>query len=81
MFFTFLTCFIGAAFALYVYLTWSLGYWRRRGVAGPQPRLYSGTFPKTALMDSNSSYIDETAEIYRYIRISPFLFWLILFFR
>lgn len=64
MFLTFLVALIGIASALYVYLTWNLNYWRRRGVAGPNPRFYIGTFPKTTLMDPKSNYIDETTEIY-----------------
>lgn len=64
MLLTFLVALIGIASALYVYLKWSLNYWRRRGVAGPEPRIYTGTFPKTTLMDPRSNYIDETTEIY-----------------
>lgn len=53
--------------ALYVYLTWNFDYWRRRGVAGPVPRAYLGTFPKTALMDQKSNYLIEMNEIYRFV--------------
>lgn len=55
--------------AFYLYLTWNLDYWKRRGVAGPTPRPYVGTFPKTALFDKKSNYIQETTEIYRLISI------------
>ncbi|KAJ6638118.1 putative cytochrome P450 28a5 [Pseudolycoriella hygida] len=51
--------------SLYLYLTWNFDYWKRRGVVGPRPRPYVGTFPKTALMDKNSNYISETSEIFR----------------
>lgn len=61
----FLVILIGIASALYVYLAWSLNYWQRRGVAGPSPRFYVGTFPKTTRMDPRSNYIDETTEIYK----------------
>lgn len=64
MLFTFLVFLIGIVSALYVYSKWNLSYWRRRGVAGPEPSIYTGTFPKTALMDPRSNYIDETTEIY-----------------
>lgn len=64
MFLTLLVALIGIASAVYVYLTWNLSYWRRRGVPGPKPRIYTGTFPKTTLMDPQSNYIDETTEIY-----------------
>lgn len=53
------------AFAFYTHLTWHFDYWRTRGVAGPIPRAYLGTFPKTAKLDRNSNYIEETTEIYR----------------
>lgn len=65
MLLTALVVLIGIASALYVYSKWNLSYWRRRGVAGPEPRIYTGTFPKTTLMDSRSNYIDETTEIYK----------------
>lgn len=55
--------------AFYLYLTWNFDYWERRGVAGPTPRPYVGTFPKTALFDKKSNYIQETTEIYRLISI------------
>lgn len=64
MILTLLVVLIGFVSAVYVYLTWNLSYWRRRGVAGPKPRIYTGTFPKTTLMDPRSNYIDETSEIY-----------------
>lgn len=50
----------------YLYLTWNFNYWRKRGVKGPVPQAYLGTFPKTAKLDKNSNYIEETTEIYRY---------------
>ncbi|KAG4074819.1 hypothetical protein HA402_014373 [Bradysia odoriphaga] len=51
--------------SLYLYLTWNFDYWERRGVVGPRPRPYVGTFPKTALLDKSSNYINETSEIFR----------------
>lgn len=51
--------------SLYLYLTWNFDHWRQRGVNGPVPRAYIGTFPKTALFDKSSNYITETTEIYQ----------------
>jgi len=62
------TIFLGLFFfglSLYLYLTWNFDYWKRRGIFGPFPLPYVGTFPKTALLDKNSNYISETSEIYR----------------
>lgn len=64
--FVFLVGLLVTSVAFYLYLTWNFDFWRRRGVAGPIPRAYVGTFPKTALFNKNSNYIQETTEIYRY---------------
>lgn len=55
--------------SLYLYLTWNFDYWKRRGVVGPRPRPYVGTFPKTALLDKSSNYINETSEIFRLVNL------------
>lgn len=65
--FPFLYVIFGIGVILYLYLTWNFDYWKRRGVAGPQPRPYVGTFPKTAMLDKSSNYISETSEIFRYV--------------
>lgn len=57
-------------FALHSYLTWNFDYWRRRRVTGPTPRAYVGTFPKTAMLDKSSNYIEETTEIYRFVKLN-----------
>lgn len=31
----------------YVYLTWDFKYWKKRGIVGPAPKLFVGTFPKS----------------------------------
>lgn len=59
--------------SLYLYLTWNFEYWKRRGVAGPRPRPFVGTFPKTALLDKNSNYINETSEIFRFVNFFIFI--------
>ncbi len=66
--FLFGLCIIGLS--LYLYLTWNFNYWDHRGIAGPRPRPYVGTFPKTALLDKNSNYISETSEIFRLVKFS-----------
>lgn len=60
-----ITIFCILPIAFYLYLTWNFNYWRKRGVAGPSPRVYVGTFPKTALLDEKSNYMEETSEIHR----------------
>ncbi|XP_055306516.1 probable cytochrome P450 28a5 [Sitodiplosis mosellana] len=72
--FVFLVGLLVTSVALYLYLSWDFDFWRRRRVAGPVPRAYLGTFPKTALFDKNSNYIQETTEIYRkYFRKHRFI--------
>lgn len=51
--------------AFYLYLTWNFEFWKKLGVVGPIPRVYVGTFPKTALLDKSSNYIEETSELFR----------------
>lgn len=63
----FLLSLFSIAVLFYLYLTWNFDYWRQLSVAGPLPRAYVGTFPKTALFDKNSNYIQETTEIYRFV--------------
>lgn len=65
--FDILLSFFLVTLVLYVYLTWNFDYWRQRGVNGPLPRAYLGTFPKTALFDKSSNYIHETSEIFRFV--------------
>lgn len=60
------------ALAFYLYLTWDFDYWRRRRVTGPVPRAYLGTFPKTALFEKNSNYIQECTEIYKFVYLRYF---------
>lgn len=62
---SFIFCVVIAAISFYLYLTWNFDYWKKRGIAGPLPRPYVGTFPKTALFDKNTNYIEETTEIFR----------------
>lgn len=68
--FVFLVGLLVTSVAFYLYLTWNFDFWRCRGVAGPIPRAYVGTFPKTALFNKNSNYIQETTEIYRYFFVA-----------
>lgn len=65
--FVFILSLFFLALSLYLYLTWNFDFWRKRGVAGPIPRAYVGTFPKTAMFDPSSNYIEETTEIYRFV--------------
>lgn len=66
---TFLFGIFFCGLSLYLYLTWNFDYWKRRGVVGPRPRPYVGTFPKTALLDKSSNYISETSEIFRLVKV------------
>lgn len=52
----------------YKYLTWHFGCWKRLGVAGPKPYPYVGTYPKT-LLYKTANHLQETTEIYRFVRI------------
>lgn len=48
---------------LYFYLTWDFNYWRKRGIDGPKPLPYLGTYPLSACFRKN--ILDEMDELYR----------------
>lgn len=59
--------------SLYIYLTRNFSYWKKRGVAGPTPFPYVGTYPKTFYYRT-SNLIQETTEIYwKYFRKHRFV--------
>ncbi|XP_063696425.1 probable cytochrome P450 28a5 [Culicoides brevitarsis] len=47
----------------YYYLTHNYGYWKKRGIAGPKPKLFVGTLPST--YNKSVHLIDELDEIYK----------------
>lgn len=47
----------------YIYLTRNFNYWKNRGVVGPTPYPYVGTFPKT-LYYRTTNHLQETSEIF-----------------
>ncbi|KAM7349840.1 LOW QUALITY PROTEIN: putative cytochrome P450 28d1 [Cochliomyia hominivorax] len=53
---------------VYLYLTWHFNYWKRQNVAGPQPQLLKGTFPKT--YDGKCNLLTELHEIYLHYKTS-----------
>lgn len=50
---------------LYIYLTWNFDYWNKRGIIGPKPLPFLGTFPKSSVYLKN--YIYELDDIYRWV--------------
>lgn len=57
----------------YIYLTRNFNYWKKRGVAGPTPYPYIGTYPKT-FFHRTSNVILESTEIYwQYFRKHRFV--------
>lgn len=59
---------------LYIYLTWHFNYWKKRGVAGPEPRPYLGTYPKSSTYQKNTNFLLEADEIYRCVIIIVIIF-------
>ncbi|KXJ78559.1 hypothetical protein RP20_CCG004243 [Aedes albopictus] len=56
----------------YLYLTWNFNYWKDRGVPGPQPKPFLGTFSSTFTQKEHP--IDENNRIYReYKNAVPFI--------
>lgn len=58
-----LILFVFALFALYKYLVWNFDYWEKRGVIGPKPQPFVGTFPRSSVYLKNFVY--ELDDIYR----------------
>lgn len=51
----------------YLYLTWNFNYWKDRGVPGPRPKPFLGTFSSTFTQKEHP--IDENNRIYRWIAV------------
>lgn len=51
--------------ALYCFLTTKYDYWRKRGVAGPEPSFLVGTYPKTYRGLPGYSLLAEADEIFQ----------------
>ncbi|XP_055371662.1 probable cytochrome P450 28d2 [Condylostylus longicornis] len=55
---------LGLAILLgYVYLVWNFNYWKKRGINGPEPKLFIGTLPKSTQGGLNLAY--DFVDIYR----------------
>lgn len=63
MFLVIFSTFLASLVLLYYYLTWHFDHWRKRGVLGPKPIPFVGTFPKSAIYLKNFVY--EQDDIYR----------------
>lgn len=69
MILTIVGSFLSILISIYIYLTWNFNYWKRRGVAGPKPQPYVGTYPSSALLKEGTNFLTETDEIYRYVAV------------
>lgn len=53
--------------ALYTYFVWNFNYWKRRGVSGPKPKPYLGTYPKSSTFQADTNFLLEADEIFKYV--------------
>ncbi|XP_064554075.1 probable cytochrome P450 28a5 [Drosophila montana] len=58
-----LTLLLILAVLFYIFMTWNFGYWRKRKVPGPAPRIFIGNYPHTYNMKRHAIY--DLDEIYR----------------
>lgn len=58
-----ISLFVALLSLVYYYLTHNYGYWKKRGVTGPTPKILVGTFPST--YNKKVHQIDELDEIYK----------------
>lgn len=52
---------------LYIYFTWNFNYWKKRGVAGPKPWPYLGTYPKSSTFQKNTNFLLEADAMFKYV--------------
>lgn len=57
-----ITLVVSTVVAIYVYLTWNFGYWKKRNVPGPDPLPFLGSFPSLILR--NRTVMKEMDKIY-----------------
>lgn len=57
-----ITLVVSAATALYLYLTWNYGFWKKRNVPGPDPLPFFGSFPSLILR--HRTVMEEMDKIY-----------------
>ncbi|KAL7740699.1 hypothetical protein ACLKA6_000065 [Drosophila palustris] len=50
----------------YVFMTWNFSYWRKRGVPGPKPKIFTGNFPSQYTQKQHTAY--DLDAIYRQYR-------------
>ncbi|XP_034473855.1 probable cytochrome P450 28a5 [Drosophila innubila] len=50
----------------YVFMTWNFGYWRKRGVPGPKPKIFTGNYPSMYTQKQHTIY--DLDAIYRQYR-------------
>lgn len=56
--------FIGGLLLLvYIHLTWNFGFWKKKGVPGPEPKVLFGNIPSVITQKKNIGI--EMAEIYK----------------
>ncbi|KAH8263591.1 hypothetical protein KR044_011089 [Drosophila immigrans] len=48
---------------IYVFMTWNFGYWRKRNVPGPKPKIFIGNYPNMYTMKKHAIY--DIDKIYR----------------
>lgn len=56
---------ISVLLLLYAYIVWNFRYWKDRGVPGPKPKPYCGTYPQSSIMKKNVIY--DLEEIYKLV--------------
>ncbi|KAM8717486.1 hypothetical protein ACLKA7_004217 [Drosophila subpalustris] len=50
----------------YVFMTWNFSYWRKRGVPGPKPKIFTGNYPSMFTQKQHTVY--DLDAIYRQYR-------------
>ncbi|XP_055907712.1 probable cytochrome P450 309a2 [Eupeodes corollae] len=57
-----LCCLSAVLGAIYIYLSWNFNFWKKRGVAGPEPKLILGTIP--CIIKKNRNLAFELQDLY-----------------
>lgn len=48
---------------VYIFLRWNFDYWRKRGVPGPKPTIFTGNYPNMYTMKRHPIY--DLNDIYK----------------
>lgn len=65
-------CTLCVGWSLYIYFRWNFGYWRKRGINGPEPTIVFGNYPSEITQKRSLTY--EHHDVYKWVPENNFEF-------